>query len=71
MSGVKLTKAQRACLEKATQPGGVVGFGQKYRVAGPLRTRGFLTPNTQNYGYLVITPSGLQALQSSLTPTPT
>lgn len=62
MSG--LTKAQIACLEKAGKPGGVVGFGQKYRVAGPLRKRGFLTPNTENYGYMVLTDAGRQALSS-------
>lgn len=58
----KLTEAQRAALIAASRPGGVVGFGQKYRVVGPLRRRGFLEPNTRNYGYMVITEAGRSAL---------
>lgn len=65
-----LTEAQRKCLLKASKPGGVVGFGQKYRVAGPLRRMGLLTPNTENFGYLVLTDSGREALSKSNSNTP-
>lgn len=58
----KLTKAQFAALDKANKPGGVVGFGQKHRVTGPLRKLGLLTPNTENYGYFVLTDAGRAAL---------
>ena len=62
--GGKLTKAQLQALAKADKPGGVVGFGQKYRVVGPLRKRGMLEPNRDNYGYMVITPAGHAALRN-------
>lgn len=62
MSGVKLTGAQRRYLEKSSKPGGAVGFGQKYTVGGALRRMGFITPNTENYGYMVITAADRLAL---------
>lgn len=58
----RLTAAQRATLAAASRPGGVVGFGQKYRVVGPLRRRGLLEPNKNNFGYMVITDAGRAAL---------
>ena len=57
-----LTKAQLMALRKAAQPGGVVGFGQKWKVVKPLQNAGLIKPNSENYGYFVATKAGRAAL---------